>query len=272
VRQADAVLREASRLRQRSAEEAQEAQRLRRAAEEDRQAAAAERRRLEEERAQLEAQAVAKAREIVRRARLKTQEAIDALREAQAGRRGAEQAIAAARSALREALPEAPGPAADPEPPLERVVVGQRVRLRGLAQEGRVVEAPDPAGKALVEVGSVRLRLPLAELCAPHGPLAEPFPPSGAVVHGAAAARQEVAPELDLRGLRVEEALDETERYLDRALLAGLERVRLIHGKGTGALRAAVGELLTRHPAVASHRLGGPGEGGDGVTVVELGG
>ena len=80
------------------------------------------------------------------------------------------------------------------------------------------------------------------------------------------------AAELKLIGMRVEPALDELDLYLDRALLAGLEQVRVVHGHGSGRLREAVREHLRHHPAVASHRAGRKSEGGNGATVVTLAG
>jgi DNA mismatch repair protein MutS2 len=76
--------------------------------------------------------------------------------------------------------------------------------------------------------------------------------------------------ELDLRGQRVEEVLPRLEKYLDDAFLAGMPFVRIIHGKGTGALRRAVRQQLGHHPLVRSHRSGEQGEGGSGVTVAYL--
>ena len=76
---------------------------------------------------------------------------------------------------------------------------------------------------------------------------------------------------LDLRGARVEEALSALEQYLEDASLAGLAKVTVIHGLGTGALRDAVRSDSSVHPLVKSVRAGERGEGGDGVTVVELG-
>jgi DNA mismatch repair protein MutS2 len=76
---------------------------------------------------------------------------------------------------------------------------------------------------------------------------------------------------LDIRGARVDEALEALGRYLEDASLAGLERVTVIHGLGTGALRDAVRAESSGHPLVKAVRAGERGEGGDGVTVVELG-
>jgi len=79
-----------------------------------------------------------------------------------------------------------------------------------------------------------------------------------------------VASSLDVRGARVEEALELLGRYLDDASLAGLDKVLIIHGLGTGALRDAVREVAGAHPLVKSVRPGERGEGGDGATIVTL--
>ena len=76
--------------------------------------------------------------------------------------------------------------------------------------------------------------------------------------------------EVHLRQLTVDEALIKLDKYLNNAFMAGLYRVRVIHGRGTGSLRQAVREELTKHPLVKSYREAGYGEGGAGVTIVEL--
>ena len=76
--------------------------------------------------------------------------------------------------------------------------------------------------------------------------------------------------EVYLRRLSVDEALLKLNQYLDDAFMAGLYQIRVIHGKGTGTLRRVVTEQLAEHPLVASYRLGGYGEGGAGVTIVQL--
>ena len=84
--------------------------------------------------------------------------------------------------------------------------------------------------------------------------------------------RQErsVKTDLDLRGLSIEEALLEADQFIDDAVMSGLETITLIHGKGTGALRAAIQQHLRSHPSIKAYRLGTYGEGENGVTIAEL--
>jgi DNA mismatch repair protein MutS2 len=76
--------------------------------------------------------------------------------------------------------------------------------------------------------------------------------------------------ELDLRGLRADEAMDALDNYLDTAYLSGMPYVRIIHGKGTGKLRQVVRQALSQHAHVKSFEGGGDNEGGEGVTVVKF--
>ena len=84
------------------------------------------------------------------------------------------------------------------------------------------------------------------------------------------ASRRAAASEIDLRGMDVEQALLEMDRFLDECVILNLKTVSIIHGKGTGALRAAVHQALKKNKAVRSFRLGVYGEGENGVTIVEL--
>lgn len=151
---------------------------------------------------------------------------------------------------------------------------GDRVRLRNLGLEGEITEVGDQ--EVEVRVGRLRLRAGLDDLARPTGEsaMAERDRPTRTRVGipGRAGGGAGGAPpvELDLRGMRVEEALPVLEHRLDAAFLAGMPYIRVIHGKGTGALREAVREALSRSPYVASARPGKPGEGGNGVTVVNL--
>jgi len=76
--------------------------------------------------------------------------------------------------------------------------------------------------------------------------------------------------QLDMRGWRVEQALEELDSYLNDAVMSGMSSVRIVHGKGTGALRSAIRDQLTHHPLVKSFASAPPQEGGDGVTIVKL--
>jgi len=93
---------------------------------------------------------------------------------------------------------------------------------------------------------------------------------SGRSTGGPDAPVRSVGPELLLLGQTTDEARDRVEQYLDNAFLAGLTSVRLVHGKGTGALRKTVRDLLAGHPLVESFRDGEPSEGGTGATVAAL--
>ena len=76
--------------------------------------------------------------------------------------------------------------------------------------------------------------------------------------------------EVHLRRMKVRDALDKLDRYLDDAAIAGLPRVRVIHGKGTGILKGAVIEFLDKHALIARHYAAAPSEGNGGVTIAEL--
>jgi DNA mismatch repair protein MutS2 len=124
-------------------------------------------------------------------------------------------------------------------------------------------------GKAEVRVQGKRLHCRIEDLEAVTGERRREFSSRSPAISGP---RQvvEVRGEISLRRKRVEPALDELDAYLDQALLAGREEVRIIHGHGSGAMKSAVREWLRRHRAVESFRPGERGEGGDGVTVARL--
>jgi DNA mismatch repair protein MutS2 len=147
-------------------------------------------------------------------------------------------------------------------------LVGSPVLVEGVTEPGTLL-AIDDRGLADVAAGALRLRVPASQLRpAPGG--AEQSPPirsERAVVHGSAPS---VPLQLDLRGARAEEALAVLDRYLNDAAVAGVERLRIVHGKGTGALRTAIRAALAEHPLVRAHEPAGQSEGGDGATIVRL--
>ncbi len=122
--------------------------------------------------------------------------------------------------------------------------------------------------KAILNVSGKRMTVDVKDLI----PKSKPKQPR-TEDRGPRTSTQDVAPvsaELNLIGQRVDDALDESDKFLDRALLEGKQAVRIIHGFGTGALRKAIREHLRRHPAVKSWRPGGENEGGDGATIAVL--
>jgi DNA mismatch repair protein MutS2 len=151
--------------------------------------------------------------------------------------------------------------------------LGDRVRVGTINAVGVITGLNQ--NDAEVQVGQLRIRAGLEELShlqAVQGDgeeISTPSRPSSRPPKGDAFLQ---APplELDLRGLVVDEALDELENRLDAAFLAGLPLIRVIHGKGTGRLRQAIRAALKGNPYVASFEAGHPGEGGDGVTVVKV--
>jgi DNA mismatch repair protein MutS2 len=144
--------------------------------------------------------------------------------------------------------------------------VGDVVWVEGLQASGEIIELD--GDEAEVQVGRFRVKARLEELERRESG-GEP-PPTREGIPTLDVRHPSPGIELNLRGLRVEEAIPRVDKYLNDAYLAGLPSVRIIHGKGTGALRRAVREQLEGHPLVASHRPGDQYEGGDGATVVEL--
>lgn len=215
------------------------------------------------------------ARQALLEARQEVEEAITAVRGARAeeveerarqARRRVEEAVRRQRDpgkGGREARVSAP--AVEPGP----LSPGDRVRLRRGGTVGSVLEVRE--GRVVVDSAGLRLQVPPSELVRARREEVE------AQTREAVSRRRKwTAPEVDpswevhLRGLRVEEMETELERALDAAVLGDLPELRIVHGKGSGALRARVHEILRGDPRVQEFRPGGMGEGGYGVTVARL--
>jgi len=210
--------------------------------------------------------------------RREVQRELAAARAARADRTAVEEIADRAAALAPVAAPESrqwrrARPAPPPPPP---VAVGARVGVPRLNARGVVRSLSADGREAEVEMGGLRVRVKTAELTPPDAveagseepapvtyvPAAPPLPaPSGPVPL-----------ELDLRGQRAAEATEAVERYLDDAVLAGLPAVRIIHGHGTGAVRKAVRDLLSRHSLVRSWAPADRRAGGDGATEVQLAG
>jgi DNA mismatch repair protein MutS2 len=208
---------------------------------------------------ELKKTATAEARELLSNAQASIERLVKDIRERSANKesiQGARKTLADLHSHVEDATPREQHPQ---DSPLE---VGDSVRLTEGVETGEIVELR--GSNAVVLWKSGRIRVDVSDL----------------VKAGDATSDREsvsVAPmpphtknELDLRGLTGEEAIQEVEHFLDDALVSGLLRVDIIHGKGTGALRKRVTEFLKKYPHLKSYRLGEWNEGGSGVTVVEL--
>jgi DNA mismatch repair protein MutS2 len=146
---------------------------------------------------------------------------------------------------------------------------GDSVYIRSLGHDGTVTQVTPKQGKVRVRAGSIELDVALADLFAPIKKGGDKSPKTAKGVWKVDAVEGEER-ELKLIGLRVDEALDMLEPFLNHASLNGQHEVRVIHGLGTGRLRDAVREHLVRHPLVEEFRAGEPHEGRDGATVVTL--
>ena len=150
--------------------------------------------------------------------------------------------------------------------------VGDTVEVFGLHEKGTVLSLPDKSGNVMVQMGIIKSRVKLGELR-----LVEE---SKVTVNGQRQRKKagtthtidtkKVQTEVDVRGCTVEEGILEVDRVIDHAVVMKLGEIRVIHGKGTGALRAGLHQHFRRHPNIKSFRLGVYGEGETGVTILEL--
>ena len=146
------------------------------------------------------------------------------------------------------------------------VRVGEAVEIVHLKTKGTVLTPPDSKGEVQVQAGIMKLKAHLSQLRI----IAPEKQQTTRVLAKTGAATRTVPLELDVRGKALDEALPEVDIYLDEATLAGLSEVSIIHGKGTGVLRAGIQQHLRKHMNVKEFRLGVYGEGEEGVTIVKL--
>lgn len=143
-------------------------------------------------------------------------------------------------------------------------------RSRTLGSAGRIVEVSGRTGRVTLETDGARVVVPGDDIEVIAEPIAGPTPRDEGEGELRRRAAGRIAPRLDLRGERVEAAIERLSAYLDEALLAGLDEAVVLHGAGTGALRRAIREFLAEHPRVRSTRPGRREEGGDQATIAEL--
>ena len=162
-------------------------------------------------------------------------------------------------------------PAPVPTQRKTKLTVGETVEVGALGIKGAVLTEPDSAGRVEVLVGTARLQLQASRLRRA-GEQAQEERGQAVARSGATLPLSTPAPgiELDVRGERANEAIERLDAYLDSAVAYGLTRVRIVHGKGTGALRNAVWRRLADSSVVASYAFAPRERGGDGATEVEL--
>jgi len=186
------------------------------------------------------------------------------------------QEVNSARSELRRRLNESQGrlKAREPEKPKEEkksardVRPGDTVEIKSMGVKAEVIDI-NADGTLNLRAGIMNVKLKPDEVYLIEGHAAKQKKQS-VTLAGSSAPRAAVSHEIDLRGMESIEAVSAAEQYIDSAVMGKLKTVTIIHGKGTGALRAAVQQMLKRNKAVKSFRLGRFGEGESGVTIVEL--
>ncbi|GAB2698675.1 endonuclease MutS2 [Paenibacillus thermoaerophilus] len=253
--------------------EREQAEALRREVQRLRSELEAERARFEAERDKLLAKAEEEARAAVAKARKEAEEIIADLRRLALEERSSikEHKLVEAKRRLDQAEPElvkGKPQQAKRSDAAARLEPGDEVKVLSIGQRGFLIEPVGP-DEWLVQMGIVKTKVKTDQLERVGG--AGKQPSAAKSVTTVKRSRDEhVRTELDLRGANLEEAIIETDRFLDEAILAGLGQVYVIHGKGTGILRTGLQEFFRKHKHVRSFRLGHYGEGGAGVTVVEL--
>jgi DNA mismatch repair protein MutS2 len=248
---------------------------LRREVESDRHLAAQARRdyeikvaEIDTERQRQLAHAADEARQWLAAARRRLDEAIHQVR-----RQGLTPELEPARTLVRQVEAELEQMIAQTtprEPEVRPVPVGAVVWLPKWRVRGVVLKWPEAGDLVEVQAGHMTLKVPASQLepLSTHELLSPaPLSPSPYIRRHRGS---EISPELNIIGWRVPDALSHLDKYLDEAVAAGLRRVRIIHGKGSGRLRAAVHELLTSHPQVKAYMPCNPQEGGWGATAVEM--
>ena len=224
---------------------------------------------LEQNKEKLEQKAKDKAKKIVDEARREAEEIISELRKMQSNTHNfvKEHELIDAKKRLDAALPD--NPVLKKQKKLNEMAKelksGDEVKVLSFGQKGTLLEKLSKTEWS-VQIGMLKMKLDESDL-----EFVKPEKQKQTVSVNSIRGRDtNVKLELDLRGERYEDAIMRTEKYLDDALLANYPRISIIHGKGTGVLRQAIQQFLKNHSRVKSYRFGEAGEGGHGVTVVEL--
>ena len=225
--------------------------------------------KLRKEKTELLRQAAEEARQLVEEARTRIENVVKELRKHQANKekiKEAHKVVGELKKSIEEILKET----SEKKKSSDRLHKGDIVWIEHLREEGELLSEPDENAQVWVLIGSIKMKLEASHL----RKLNKQQTTSSHVFKKESDRlcdlKGGVLPELDLRGLDSFEAIQTTDRYLDRALEEGWEEVRIIHGKGTGVLRRTINQFLSKDKRVEEKRLGKWGEGDTGVTIVKL--
>ena len=152
--------------------------------------------------------------------------------------------------------------------PPKNLKIGETVEVLSLSQKGEVLSLPDESGNLVVQVGIMKVNVHISTLRRTNTGADNKVEKKTKTMISSKS--KTIKNEIDLRGKNIEEAILELDKYIDDSYIAGLKEVYVIHGKGTGALREGLQNYFRQHRLVKSHRVGKYGEGGMGVTVLEI--
>ena len=236
-----------------------------------------ERKQLEAQRERSIQKAKAEAKRIIENARREQESLIEELRALKKAGGAQEHEIQQIRKKAEQSAEKLMDKQEIGGEPLTSVKVGEFVHVASMDMDATVVALPDQRGVVQLKAGMMKLRAQLSDLRSPTQSQKREKKERDKIVKRQMGGNtridiinRTVDRELDVRGLALNEAMPEVEKFLDDAMLSSLGEVSIIHGNGTGTLRAGIAECLRKHPGVSSFRLGRYGEGETGVTIVTL--
>lgn len=246
-----------------------EAERLRLELTKEKQALQEEKERLEAQKAAILARARSEADSYLRTVKREAEEAVQELKNLlkEKDKPPKWHEVEQKRQRIRELHVEEPWRESTAEIAPADLKPGDYVLIKNINQRGYVLEGPDPQGEVTVQVGILKLNVSQDQLVPSESPEEKKYQRKNQSFLEKA---RTISKEIDVRGKLAEEAIQEIDKYLEDANLVGIDSVRIIHGKGTGALRKAVRNFLQDHRYVQSFQDGAREEGGYGVTVVKL--
>ena len=151
------------------------------------------------------------------------------------------------------------------------IKVGDRVKVMSLGQNGEILALPDDKGEILVQVGIMKMRTTAEDLkLIEEGKRRQPAKSKANYGSMYRQKAHSISAEIDVRGQNMDDARVMVEKYIDDAVMAGLEKINIIHGRGEGVLKKGIRDILSKHRNVKSWRKGEYNEGGEGVSIVTI--